>query len=324
MRGEMRLKTITMRLEIRRRLCVALLAGFGLWWTSCCASAQGGPASTEAGQSSTSIDALSRSPKQVAEYAIANEVKLIEYQHSYLRYRVHTKDAKGDQVRDVVESKDGTVARIVMRDDRPLTAEEDADEHRRLQAMLDSPAAFQKHVQKDQSGKKLAVDMIKLLPDAMLFSYALGQPQRDHKPAGTPPELVIDFAPNPKWNPPTMTSQALTGIQGRCWIDAKTHNLVRLETKIFQGVNFGFGIFAHIYPGGQLTLEQEPVGESRWIVDHFVEHVTVRAMMVKTLNENTDLYASEFAPIREMGYQDAIHLLLGTPLPTQLGLVGSK
>jgi len=55
-----------------------------------------------------------------------------------------------------------------------------------------------------------------------------------------------------------------------------------------------------------------------------VEHVTVRAMMVKTLNENTDLYASEFAPIREMGYQDAIHLLLVTPLPTQLGLVGSK
>jgi hypothetical protein len=322
----MRLKTKTMWVEEKKRqLCAYLFVAMcGLWLASTAAWAQTNGSSVDGSQSAISIDALSASPKQVAEDAVANEIKLIKYDHSYLRYRVHTRDAKGDQVRDVIESKDGTVARVVMRNDRPLTTAEDAAEHQRLQAMLDSPSAFQKHIEKDQSGKKLAIDMIKLLPDAMLFSYVPGQPQREHKPAGSPAELVIDFSPNPKWNPPTMTSQALTGIQGRCWIDAKTHNLTKLDTKIFQGVNFGFGIFAHIYPGGQLSLEQEPVGESRWIVDRFVEHVTVRAMMVKTLNENTDLYAFEFLPIKEMGYQDAIHLLLNTPLPGAVGLVGLK
>jgi hypothetical protein len=250
------------------------------------------------------------SAKQVAVDAIANEVKLVEYGGTYLRYQVHTQDAKGDQIREVIESKDGTVARVLKRGDRPLTPEEDADEHARLQEMLDSPDAFRKHVQKDQTGKKLAVDLVKLLPEAMLYSFTPGQPQRGDKPAGEPDEFVIDFKPDPKWNPPTMISQALTGLEGRCWIDAKTHHLVRLEADLFQGVNFGFGIFAHIYPGGKFELEQVPVGDGRWIVDHFTEHVTVRAMMVKTIKENTELVATEFAAVPAMGYQQAIKALL--------------
>jgi hypothetical protein len=52
------------------------------------------------------------------------------------------------------------------------------------------------------------------------------------------------------------------------------------------------------------------VGDGRWIVDHFTEHVTVRAMMVKTIKENTDLAAGEFAAVPAMGYQEAIKELL--------------
>ena len=249
--------------------------------------------------------------KQIASDAIANEIKLIEYGASYLRYQVHTQDAKGDQVREVIESKDGTVARVVKRGDRPLTPQEDAEEQSRLREMLDSPDAFRKHVQKDQTGKKMAVDLIGLLPNAMIFSFTPGQPQRGDRPAGEPSEYVIDFKPDPKWNPPTMLSQALTGLEGRCWIDAKTHHLTRLEADLFQGVNFGLGIFAHIYPGGKFELEQVPVADGRWIVDRFTEHVTVRALMVKTIQENTVLVAGEFAPIPAMGYQQAIKELLG-------------
>jgi len=92
--------------------------------------------------------------KQIATDAATNEVKLIEYGASYLRYQVHTQDAKGDQIREVIESKDGTVARVMKRGDRPLTAEEDADEQTRLKEMLASPDAFHKHVQKDQTARR--------------------------------------------------------------------------------------------------------------------------------------------------------------------------
>jgi hypothetical protein len=38
--------------------------------------------------------------------------------------------------------------------------------------------------------------------------------------------------------------------------------------------------------------------------------VTVRAMMVKTIRENTELVATEFAAVPAMGYQEAIKTLL--------------
>jgi hypothetical protein len=107
-----------------------------------------------------------------------------------------------------------------------------------------------------------------------------------------------------------MLSQALTGLEGRCWIDARTHHLTRLEADLFQGINFGFGFFAHLYPGGKFELEQVAVGDGRWIVAQFTEHVMVRAMMVKTIKENTELVATEFAPVPAMGYQEAIKQLL--------------
>ena len=259
---------------------------------------------------------LSTPAKVWATEASEHELKIIQYNSPYLRYRIHMIGAKGDQVRDVVESKDGTVARLIYKENRPLTPEEDSAEHERLQAMIDSPAAFAKHIKGDQTGKKTAVDLVKLMPESMIWSFTPGQPQRPSViERHGEPEVVIDYTPDPKWNPPNTTAEALTGLRGRLWVDAKTHRMMKLEGSIFQGVNFGWGILAHIYPGGEVSLEQTRVSDERWIFSHFVEHVTIRAMMVKTLHESSDIQASNFGEIGAMSYQDAIHLLLSTPLP---------
>jgi hypothetical protein len=249
--------------------------------------------------------------------AAKNEISIVEFNGVYLRYRIHIVGAKGEQVRDVIESKDGTVARLILKENRPLTPEEDAAEHERLQAMLDSPSAFAKHIKNDQSGKKLAVELVKLMPDAMLYEYAPNQPQRSRPelPPNAPKEIVLDFHPNPNWNPPTMTAGALTGLQGRLWIDARTKFVTRLEGNIFRGVNLGWGMVAHINPGGTVALEQVNIGDRRWIFSHFTEHVTLRALMVKNISENSQIDSSNFTQIPALSYQEAIKLLLDTPLP---------
>ncbi|WP_162537714.1 hypothetical protein [Granulicella sp. WH15] len=260
-------------------------------------------------------------PKSWAEDAAHNELKVIQFDRFYLRYRAHIANARGVQLRDVLETRDGTVARLIARDDRPLTAEEDAAERSRLQAMLDSPAAFAKHVKGDVTGKKLAVDMVKMMPDAMIYTYVPGQPQTG-RPGPHAPEVVLDFAPNPRWSPPNLYAEALTGFKGRIWIDSESRILVRLDGTIFQGVNFGFGMIGHIYPGGRLMLEQTNAGQQHWIFSHFVEHLTVRALMVKTLHENSEITSSEFQMVPAMSYQEAIHTLLETPLPTHIAASG--
>jgi hypothetical protein len=245
--------------------------------------------------------------------AAANELVALHHKDSYLRYRMRIVNEKGEQVRDVVESKDGTVARLTMKDGKPLAEEQDKLERQRLNDMLASPSAYFKHVRNGESERKMADRLVPLMPDAALYSYTPGQPQTGTN--GGVLEVVIDYKPNPMFIPPNTEAQALTGLEGRIWIDAKTHYLVRMEGTVSRGVNFGWGMLAHIYPGGKLDLNQTDAGGNRWIFTSFSMQLTVRALMVKTLNVNSHIEASNVKTIPPMSYQDAIHLLLDTPLP---------
>jgi hypothetical protein len=282
-------------------------AGVAAPWTI----GQGGPSI----KASAMADPLAGPPRSWAVDAVANELIALHHPNSYLRYRMHVVDSKGDQVRDVIESKDGSVARLILKDGRPLTEEEDKAERQRLDAMIASPSDYAKHIKDDSSGRKMADELMRLMPDAMTFTYTPGQPQTGTNGGGQ--EVVLDYKPNPKFSPPTTASQALTGLEGRAWIDVKSHQLVHMDGTIFRGINFGWGVLAHIYPGGQLALEQANVGGSRWIFTHFEEKVSARALMVKTINIHTKVDAGSFQTLGPMGYQDAIHILLNTPLPSR-------
>jgi hypothetical protein len=252
-------------------------------------------------------------PKQIVAEAAEQEVQFLHYGPPYVRYRMHVIDGKGDQLRDVIQSQDGAVARLIARDNRPLTAEEDVAERDRLQAMIDSAGTYLKHAKEDASGKKIAVDLIRQMPDAMIYTYTDGQPQRAG--AGNAAQIVLDCKPNPAWSPPTMLADALTGVEGRMWIDAKTHTLIAIEGHIFRPVTFGF-LIAHIDSGGTLMLQQSEVAPNKWFFSHFVEHLSLRVPLIfRTIHENRDVTSSDFTTVNPMTFQDAIRTLLATPLP---------
>lgn len=284
--------------------CVLLAPGAARCVAETAPATSSGPSERERGPTSLP-------PRTWAADASQNELAVIDHRGSYLRYRMHVIDEKGDQLRDVIESRDGTVARLLLRDGRPLTRDQDEAEQQRLNELLASPAAYQKHINADVTGKKRAADLIQMLPDAMLFSYAPGQPQSP----GAGEQVVLDFTPNPEWKPPTLPAEALTGLRGRVWIDVKTHHMVRMEGEIFQNVNLGWGMLAKIYPGGHLALEQTTATPDRWIFAKFSEQLTVRALMVKTIHQNANISSMGYERVAPMPYQDAIRTLLATPLP---------
>ena len=268
--------------------------------------------STDARQDGTNPSLSSISPHALVAEAAANELVALHHKNSYLRYRMETVNERGDQVRDVIESKDGTVARLILKDGKPLTAEQDKAEQQRLNDMIASPAAFAKHVKNTESEKSMADKMIPLMPDAMTNTFTPGQPPSGRN--GGAPEIVLDYKPNPKFVPPNTEAQGLTGLQGRVWIDAKTHYVVRMEGTIFRPVNFGWGMLAHIYPGGKVVMDQTSVGDNRWIFTDFSMELSVRALMVKKLDIHSSAKTSNYQRLGPMSYQDAIHLLLATPL----------
>jgi hypothetical protein len=275
------------------------------------AQGQGGATTKDVGEASLP----SIQPRSWIVDASANELKALHHTDSYLRYRTHTISDKGDVVRDVVESKDGTVARLIMRDGKPLTEEQDKGERQRLNDMIASPSAFFRHIRNTESDRKMADKLVPLMADSAIFTYTPGQPQSGKNKGAL--EIVIDYKPNPKFNPPNTEAEALTGLEGRVWIDAKSHYLVRMEGTISRGVNFGWGMLAHIYPGGKLELDQTDAGGNRWVFTHFSMRLTVRALMLKTVNVHTESTGSDFQTLGPMSYQDAIRMMLDTPLPSR-------
>lgn len=261
-------------------------------------------------------DSLAVPAVQWAKEAASNEVRIVHYSQPYLRYRLRKIDEKGDQTRDIIESRDGAVARLIARGGKPITRQQDMAERSRLQDMLNSPQAFARHIKNDSGGKKQVIELLQSLPSAMIYTYTPGQPQRSGRKPEMPAEIVLDFKPNPKWTPPTLSSEALTGLEGRLWIDSQTKILTRLETRIVQSVNVGWGMLAHIYPGGTATLEQVELPDQRFVISHLVEDLSIRAMMVRTIKVHTDLTTWAFSPVEQMTYQQAIQILLQTPLQT--------
>jgi hypothetical protein len=293
--------------DVKLLVCIALLTTVVV--PGRVAMAQATSATKDVG--TTSI--FSAPARSWAVDAASNELVALHHKGSYLRYRMRTVNEKGDQVRDVIESKDGTVARLTMKDRRPLTEEQDKWERQRLNDMLASPSTYFKHVRNGETERRMADRLVPLMPDAALYSYAPGQPQTGTN--GGALEVVIDYKPNPNFTPPNTEAEALTGLEGRIWIDAKTHYLVRMEGTVSHAVNFGWGMLAHIYPGGKLVLNQTDAGGNRWIFTDFSMELSVRALMVKNLNVKSHVEASDYQTITPMSYQDAIHLLLDTPLP---------
>jgi hypothetical protein len=246
-----------------------------------------------------------------------NEVLDIQHRNSYLRYRLHLVDGKGDQIRDQIETPEGTVSRLIRRDGRPLTPREDSDERNRLNGLAASPATFARHIRHDEDNRKMGIGLIRMMPDAMLWTYAPGQPQLPDGPARALPLVVLDFKPNPQWSPPTLESELLTGIAGRVWIDPHTRHMVHLEASLIHAVNIGWGMLAHVYPGGTVTLEQTNVGGERWIMSHVVEQLALQALMIKSVKQRLVSDATDFQAISSITYQQAIKTLLETPLPAR-------
>lgn len=254
-------------------------------------------------------------PRSWAESAVRHQLAIIKDDAHPMRYLVRKVDRKGDTTREVIESAQGNVARLIQRNGKPITAAEDAAERFRLNSILSSPDQFLKHEQHDGAGKTYALQIIKLMPSATLYSYAPGQPQ----PAGaTSRQVVIDFRPDPAFHPPTMASELLTGLQGRVWIDARTGTMTRIQANITRPVNFGWGIVGRVYPGGHLEFEQTFVDGQRWAYSRLDENVTVREVMVRTVNDKTKMSAWNFQLLpAPMSYQDAVHVLLAEQIPLQ-------
>src|SRR5271163_287262 len=223
---------------------------------------------------------------------------------SPVRYKLRKQDAKSITTKEIVETKDGEVARLIAKNDQPLTPAENQAELARLNNLLAHPEVQEHRHKREQEDSGREDEMVKLLPDAFLYTY-LGMTAGPNGPA-----YRLSFEPNPNFHPPDREGEVYHGMEGELRIDQAQERIVRLDAHLIGDVNFGWGILGKLYKGGSLTIEQSDVGHRHWETTLMKLNLTGMALMIKPLSYQTTETATDFQPVPlNMSYQDAIHLL---------------
>jgi len=221
-----------------------------------------------------------------------------------VRYVLRKQDDKGATTKEIVETKDGDVARLIAKNDKPLSADEEKAELDRLNNLLNHPEIQAHRHKREQEDSGRADEMTKMLPDAFLYTYA-GMVAGPNGPA-----YRLSFKPNPRFKPPDVEGEVYHGMEGELWLDQEQERIVKLDAHLIEDVNFGWGIFGKLYKGGSLTIEQKDVGHHHWEATLLKLNLTGIALMIKPLSFQTTETSTDFQPVPlNMGYQGAIHLL---------------
>jgi hypothetical protein len=230
-----------------------------------------------------------------------------EKNHRPMRYLLRRQDARRETVKEIVETKEGDVARLIEIDGKPLSAEADQAETERLKNLAEHSELQERRHRGEQKDAARVDRLMGMLPDAELYKFegmvscaVGGDAEQCYR---------LSFVPNPRFVPPDMEANLLRGFAGEVWIDKAQERLVQMDAHLVADVDFGFGIIGRVNKGGTVMLRQTDVGGREWELTGLKLNVMGKALMVKAVNVKIDEETSHFSPVTGMGYRDAIEML---------------
>jgi hypothetical protein len=239
--------------------------------------------------------------------ALATESRAAqEFGTSYpMRYRLHKVTAHLTSTKELVETRDGDVARLLSLWDKPLSQADEQKEQARLDALLSDPSLQQHRKKSEDADTARAMNVLRVLPQAFLYQFA-----GTGMAAGGMVEKFT-FVPNPQFSPPDLETQLLTAMTGELWIDAAQERVVRLEGHLQQNKEFGLGILGQVDKGGWVLIEQADVGAHQWRIVRLQLVMNFRILFENKSSDSKQEY-TQFTPLPVgLTYAEGIRLLRG-------------
>jgi len=219
-----------------------------------------------------------------------------------MRYRIHKTSPRLTSTKEIVETRDGDVARLISINDQPLSPADEQKEQARLQALLDNPGLQQHRKQSEGSDTERAMKVLRVLPSAFLYQFA----GTVSTPNGT--AIRFTFKPNPQFDPPDTETGVLTAMAGEIWVDPVQERVVRLAGSLQQDklVYWGLG---ELDKGGWIEIGQANVGNNQWRIVHLKLKMNIRELLKVKVSDSVQEY-TEFAPVPgTLSYKQAIQML---------------
>jgi hypothetical protein len=246
-------------------------------------------------------------PAKIVHDASWNELHASKPGRSF-RYRQRKVDPKGSVVKEIVETKDGDISRLIEKDGKPLSTEDEHAELDRLNHLLAHPEVQEHRHKKEQEDNARGDEMVRMLPDAFLFTSD-GMVEGPNGPC-----YRLKFKPNPAFTPPDREGEVYHGMVGELWVDKAQLRLVKIDAHLISDVNFGWGVLGKLFKGGSILVENSDVGLHHWETIHMKLQLQGKLLMLKSADfSTTEDYSNFQVQPEELGYQEAIRLLQKTP-----------
>jgi hypothetical protein len=212
------------------------------------------------------------------------------------------KEVDGKQeIREVVETKSGSLDRLLATAGRPLTDAQQRDETERILRLSHSPEAQHKLEQNHRKDVAQCNAFLQMIPDAFLFEYAAE--------SGGLAKLI--FKPNPHFQPSSREGKVLHEMSGDIWVDAKQQRLISINGQLTNEVKFGGGLLGHLEKGGEFRLKRTEIAPGHWEVMEIVVNMRGKALLFKTISVQQKEVHSNFQPVPDdLSLSDAAALLL--------------
>ena len=212
------------------------------------------------------------SANDLARRVITNELKFQD-DHTNWMYRLEKEQYGKKQVEEIIETKEGSLSRLLSINDRPLTAKQQQDEDQRVQELMTSRSAKRKLQRVLDAETLQGRRLFKMLPDAFVFNYAGGDGNL----------AKLSFRPNPNFHPPSLEARVFHDMEGEMWVDCKQERLAAFNGQLKQDVNFGFGLLGHLDKGGHFEVRQAEVVPGHWDMTTMNLELRGKALLFKSV-----------------------------------------
>ena len=240
-------------------------------------------------------------PNELVRETIQNELK-VPAQDIYLTWKQRTVKPNRTIVRQMVETPEGLLSRLLSINDRALTSDEQKKEDARVNRLLDPSQMSQKRKEQKEDEARTR-KMVAAMPDAFLFQYAGTEEKDGHR------MVNLKFTPNPNFDPPSRETLVFQGMAGDMTIDATVKRLAKIDGTMMRDVSIGWGIIGHLDKGGRFVVEQAPVVDAQWELTRMRLNFTGKALIFKSVRIDSVDTATDFKKVPKMTVQQALEML---------------
>lgn len=241
------------------------------------------------------------SPSDLVKEVIYNEIHPAADSSSHWRYKLQKQVGGAQETRVVVETRSGSLDRLLMIAGRPLTPEQQNAEAERIARFTHSAEEQRRAEQARKKDTQQADALMQMIPSAFLFEYA-----GEHGDA-----IKLTFKPNPQFHPPSREGKVLQQMAGEMWVDSRQKRLMSIRGQLIGEVRFGCGLLGHLEKGGQFDVERAEIAPGDWEVKQLIVDMRGKALLFKSISVQQRETHSDFERVPDdLTLADAANLLM--------------